>query len=55
MPQGTSQADISHMRLASGKPQSQVDISALTPNAVPNSLPIKQLKPVKPVSFYPCI
>jgi len=55
MPQGTSQANISHMKLAPGKPQSQVDIFALMPNVVPNWLPIKKSNPVKPVSFYPCV
>jgi len=55
MPQGTSGAEISHWRLAPGEPQSQVAISALTPDAVPNWLPIEKSKPVKPISFYPCI
>jgi len=55
MPQGTSRAEIGHLRSAPGKPQSQVVMSALTPDAVPNWLPIKTSKYVKPVSFYPCI
>jgi len=55
MPQWTSQAEISHLWLAPGKPQSQVAISALTPDVVPNGLPIKKSKPVTSVSLYTCI
>ena len=55
MPQETSQAEIGHLRLAPGKPQSQVAISALTPDTVLNWLPLKKTKHVKPVSLYPCI
>jgi hypothetical protein len=55
MPQGTSWAEIGHLRLAPRKSQSQVAISALTRDAVPNWLPIKKSKHVKPVSLYPCI
>jgi len=53
--QGTSQAESSHTRLATGKPQSYIRISSLSPGTVPNSSPIKQLKPVNAGSFYPCI
>ena len=52
MPQGTSRAEISHLRLAHGNPHSQVAISALTPDPVPNWLPTKTSKPLKPVSAY---
>jgi len=55
MPQGTSRAEIGHLRLAPGKPQSQVAIWALTPDALLHWLPIKKSKHVKHVSRYPCI
>ena len=55
MSQETSWAGIGHLRLAPGKPQSQVAISALTPDAVLDWLPLKLTKHVKPVSLYPCI
>jgi len=55
MLQETSWADIGHLRSAPGKPQSQVAISALKPDAVPNWLPIQKSKHLKPISLYPCI
>ena len=55
MPQGTSRADIGHLRFAPGNLQSQVIISALTPDPGPKSLPTTTSKPLKPVSSYPCI
>jgi hypothetical protein len=51
MPRGTSQAEIRHMTFGTAKQHSHVAISALKPDAVPNSLPMKNLKPVKPVIF----
>jgi hypothetical protein len=54
MPQGTSRAENSHLRLAPANPLSQVPISALIPDAVPNWVPIKESKPVKPICFFPC-
>ena len=53
MPHGISQAECSHMRLASWKQQSDVGISAFTPEVVLNSLHIKKLTPVKPFSLFP--
>jgi len=43
------------MRLAYRKPPSHLCISALTTVTIPNSSPIKKSKPVKPLSYYPCI
>jgi hypothetical protein len=45
----------SRMRLAYGKPPSHIGILALITNAIPNLSPMKQLKSVKPISFYHCI
>jgi hypothetical protein len=51
----TSRAEIGHLRSATRKPQSEVAISALKPDAVSNWLAIQKSKHVKPVSLYPCI
>jgi len=45
----------SHMWIACGKRPSHICISALTPGEISISSPITKSKPVKPVSFYPCI
>jgi len=55
MLQETSRAKIGHLRSALGKPQSEVAISALNPDAVSNWLAVQNSKPVKPVSLYLCI
>jgi len=55
MPQGTSRAGSSHMRVDSGKPQSKKCIVCVWPEAKPDSSPIQKAKPVEPVSFYPSI
>jgi hypothetical protein len=55
MLQETSRAEIGHLRLALGKPQSEVAISALKPDVVSNWLVVQKSKHVKPVSLYPCI
>jgi len=55
MLQETSRVEIGHLRSAPGKPQSQVAISALKPDGVPNRLPIQKSKYVKPVNLYPCM
>jgi len=55
MPQGTSQAESRHTRLASWKPRSYICIVSLPPDVEPNSSPIKQSKPVELVSFDPSI
>jgi hypothetical protein len=55
MLQETSQAEIGHLRSALGKPQSEVAISALKPDAVSNWLAVQKSKHVKPVSLYSCI
>jgi len=55
MLQGTSQPGSSHMRLGSGKPQSDTGIPSVAPAMELESLPMLQAKPVEPVSFYPCI
>jgi len=55
MPQGTSWPGSSHIRLGSVKPQSNSTISGLEPAAEPNTLPLLNVKPVEPVSIYPCL
>jgi len=54
MPQGTSGAYSSHMRLVYRKPPSHICISAVTNDAMPNLSQITKSNPVKPVFFYPC-
>jgi len=44
-PQGTPEAECSRIRLAFGKPQSPICTWSHQGNGVPNSFPIKQLKP----------
>jgi len=55
MPQGTSWPGSSHIRLGSGKPQSNKPIASLQLNTEPYSSQMKNLKAVEPVSFYGCI
>ena len=55
MPQGTSRPGSSHIRLGSVKPQSNTTISGLEPATEPDTLRLLKVKPVEPVSFYPCI
>jgi len=53
--EGTSRPGSSHIRLGSVKPQSNSSISSGEPAAEPDSSPLLKVKPVEPVSFYPCI
>jgi len=53
--EGTSRPGGSHIRLGSVKPQSKSSILSGEPAAEPNSSLLLKAKPVKPVSFYPCI
>ena len=55
MLQGTSRPGSSHMRLGSGRLQSNERIASLLPDVEPNLSPIKNAKPFEPVSLYPCI
>jgi len=52
MPQGTSWPQSIHMRLGSGKPQSNTSISGLFPAAGPDSSTLLIAKSVEPGSFY---
>jgi hypothetical protein len=52
MPLGSSQAECSHMKLASRKWQSHISIKSLMPGAVRNSSPIQTSKPVKLHKFW---
>jgi len=54
-PQGTSRPGSSDIRLGSVKPQSKSSIPSGEPAAEPDSSMLLKAKPVKPVSFYPCI
>jgi len=54
MPQGSSQPGSSHMRLGSTKSQSHKCIAFSLSDTGPNLLPINNMKPIEPVSFYPC-
>jgi hypothetical protein len=53
--QGTSRPGSSHIQLGSVKPQSNMRISSLEPAAEPYISPLLKVKPVDPVSLYPCI
>jgi len=55
MPPGTSQPGSSHMRLGSGRLQSNKRIVSLPPDVEPDSSPIEKDKPIEPVCLYPCI
>jgi len=55
IPQGTSWPRSSHMRLGSGKPQSDSGIPSLAPAMELDSSPMLDSKPIEPGSFYPCI
>ena len=55
MPQGISRSYSSHTRLEYGKPPSHICILALTTDTISSTSPSKELQPVKPGSFYPCI
>jgi len=52
MPQGTSLPVSCHIRLSSGKPQSNVTISGLVSVAAPDSSLIQIKKPVEHVRLY---
>jgi len=54
MPQGTSGAYSSHMRLVYREPPSHICISAVTTDPMPNLSPITNSNPGTPVCFYPC-
>ena len=54
-PQVTSRRGSSHIRQGSVKPQSQSTIPSGDPAAEPDWSMLLKGKPVKPVSFYPCI
>jgi hypothetical protein len=54
-PQETSRPGSSHMRLGSEKPQSKSTIPSVEPAAEPDSSTLLKVKPIEPVSFYPCI
>jgi len=51
----TSQPGSSQMRLGSEKPQSQEFIPVSSPDAATDLMPIQDVKPVEPVSIYPCM
>jgi len=55
MRQGTSRPESSHIRLGSGKPQSDTSRSSLEPAAERDTSPLLKVKPVEPVSFHHCI
>jgi hypothetical protein len=55
MPQGTSQAGCSHIRLASVKPQLNTSIPSFEPSAVPDTSPSLRVNSVETVCFYPCM
>jgi len=55
MPQGTSQPGSSHMRLSSGKPQSDTGEDGPAPPAMPDPLHMLKVKPVEPVTFDDCM
>jgi hypothetical protein len=55
MPHGTSRPGSSHLRLGSGRPQSNKCIASLPPDVEPDSSPIMKAKPIQPVSLYSCI
>jgi len=55
MPPGTSQLLSSHLRLMSGKPQSNKDIHCHPPDAEPNLSLVEKVKPVEPISNHMCI
>jgi hypothetical protein len=55
IPEVTSQAGSSQLRLGSEKPQSNKFIPAFLPNVAANSMAIQDAKPVGPLSFYPCM
>jgi len=55
MLQGTSRSESSHIWLDSVKLQSNTSISGLEPAAERDTSPLLKVKPVEPVSFYPCI
>ena len=55
MPQGTSRPGSSHMRLGSGRLQSNKRIASLPSNVEPDSSPIMKANPIQPISLYPCI
>jgi len=52
--QGQSRQGSSHGWLGPGKPQSYKHMSSLLQDTMPDSLPIKKLKHVQPVSHYHC-
>jgi len=54
-PQGTSRPGSSHIRLDSVKPLSKSLIPGGEPGAEPDSSMLLKVKPIEPVSFYPCI
>jgi len=54
MPQGTSRPRSNQMRLGSGKPQSPKHIPSLPPDMERNSSVIQKMKPLEPVTLYPC-
>jgi len=55
MPQVTSRQGTSQTRVDSEKPQADNRIVPPMPAAVPDSSLIELVKPVQPVSIYPCI
>jgi hypothetical protein len=55
MPPVTSRPGRSQMRLGSEKPQSHIFIPVLSPGMATDSIPIQDVNPVEPVSFYPCM
>ena len=54
LPQGTSRSGSCHIRLGSVKPQSNTSISGLEPGAERDTSSLLNVKPVEPLSFYPC-
>jgi len=54
-PQGTSRPGNSHIRLCSVMPHSKLSITSGEPAAEPDSSILLKVKPVEPVSSYPCI
>jgi hypothetical protein len=54
IPQGTFWPGSSHIRLGSGKPQSNKPIASLLNNTEPYSSQMKRLQAVEPVSFCQC-
>jgi len=53
--QGTSRAGSCHIRLPLVKPQSKLSLPSGEPATEPDSSTMLKAKPVKPVSFYPCM